>query len=989
MTRAFRNIILFLLLTPISWSLNAQQRPWINYTSEDGLPTNYCYGAIEGDDGTIWIYTEDGLVRFDGNSFETFTVQNGLAGNDVFLAERDRFDRVILATFGKGGNFIQNDSLKIVPYEKGNQFNRIGDRMIVRSGESFINSESKYYQFLGTNSWSKGMDLDNSRLRSYEYTDPTTSMKCFIEFDKSTLHFSNNLGEEFNFKIKAFDIGFGSFLENRIEEQFNRFILIFSEGFVIFDTNSKELSTYSWKELGMDAPEVSNAQYIHPFLFLQTNEGFVKIDSSSQVVEQFIVGELAEQVELRRIISDSEGNIWAGSRDGGMFFLSHQNRTAEVIVAATKETGVFEKLISRNDNSLVAITDRAFIFEIEQDKVKKELSYESFGSFSDATLMEEDKIYANFSFKSALIDNQLVAKDHFINMRPKDLSHIDSRWMTDNISLFTRNFKKAAWDRSTQSLYLTKYDLFKANKITNDRISISDYQISPFDISSASDGGIWITSPGYISKLKQDVLDTFLIDSKLAYVNLIHEQDQKLWVSTAKGELLIIDIENRKIENEFELPSINSIENGLNKSTLVCTDNGLYKFKNQKINYIWKMSGGLSGNQVFHAVENQFGIYVATNKGLNKISSRIPEKRDLDFEFSVNEVLVNNKAIEFNGNSIKLNSNQNNINLSFNLKDYASAGDIQYYTRLKPFQKDWELREKGSVTFLGLTSDDYILELKAKRFNGEEILYRDKIKISVHPPIWKDPWTYFALSGLFFLGFYYRSRRLQKRRHEQFKKEKEVAKQISDLQLSALRSQMNPHFIFNALGAIQFFVQTKETDKADDYLSQFAMLMRMYLEASKEPLISLNDEIELLKLYVSIEEMRFDQQFKTHFDIDENLDLLDIKMPSVLIQPFVENAILHGLQPREKAGGLLKISFHLNGNELVVKISDNGIGIEAARLKKNTLHQSRGIENINARIQTLTVTSDQQISFDTRTPYPEHAQFPGHEVIITFENLVE
>ena len=458
-------------------------------------------------------------------------------------------------------------------------------------------------------------------------------------------------------------------------------------------------------------------------------------------------------------------------------------------------------------------------------------------------------------------------------------------------------------------------------------------------------------------------------------------------MSTSVGELLLVNIKTKEIEGVLQMSFVNGIVDGLDNSTLICTNDGLYRIKNQDIVYTWKKSGGLSGNQVFHALENENGVYAATNKGLNKLQKVIHGNFEKSIDFSIDEVVVNNQPIKFNDNNIDLDSDQNNIRISFHLKDYESGGDIQYFTRLSPSQENWEMSEKGSVTFLGLTSEDHVLELKARRFNGQEIIYPSEIIISIQPPWWKNTWVYILTGVAIFLGIFFYNKKQQKIRQDKFFKEKEIDKRISDLQLSALRSQMNPHFIFNALGAIQFFVQTKETELADEYLSQFALLMRMYLEASKEPLISLDDEIKLLRLYASIEEMRFDRLFTTSFEIDPKLDRMDSKLPSVLIQPFLENAILHGLQPRNNAGGLLNVSFRLNGEDLVVKITDNGIGKNAAILSKRHLHRSRGLENIQARMQTMKMASDQNISFVEKIPHPENSKFPGHEVIITFENV--
>jgi len=272
-------------------------------------------------------------------------------------------------------------------------------------------------------------------------------------------------------------------------------------------------------------------------------------------------------------------------------------------------------------------------------------------------------------------------------------------------------------------------------------------------------------------------------------------------------------------------------------------------------------------------------------------------------------------------------------------------------------QNEWQ-KSSTSVDYLGLSSGIYTFELKAKRYNGQEVLFPSKLEFSVRPVLLKNPWFYFIASLL-----------------------------VTGVIVYSYR-QMNPHFIFNALGAIQYFVQTQNTELADDYLSQFAFLMRKYLEASKRPTINLKEELELLELYTKIEEMRFDHQFKTEYIVHKDIDTLDTMIPSVLIQPFIENSILHGLQPRKIAGGLLKVTFDPIGDDLLVKILDNGIGAKNAQRNRDPIHKSRGLENIRDRIKTISHSTGMEIKFSTSTPHPEDEKFSGHEVKIIFKNLL-
>jgi len=192
---------------------------------------------------------------------------------------------------------------------------------------------------------------------------------------------------------------------------------------------------------------------------------------------------------------------------------------------------------------------------------------------------------------------------------------------------------------------------------------------------------------------------------------------------------------------------------------------------------------------------------------------------------------------------------------------------------------------------------------------------------------------------------------------------------MAQLELSALQSQMNPHFIFNALGAVQYFIQSNNADQADEYLSNFAHLMRLILEASKSSLISLDDEIRMLKLYLGLEKMRFDDKFDYKINIDNNLSG-NFEIPPMIIQPFIENAVNHGIYHLQDRSGKIILNIQeLQANELLITIEDNGIGREAADKLKQKNYISRGTQILTERIQTLNASSDMKINAQTIDNY--------------------
>ncbi len=196
---------------------------------------------------------------------------------------------------------------------------------------------------------------------------------------------------------------------------------------------------------------------------------------------------------------------------------------------------------------------------------------------------------------------------------------------------------------------------------------------------------------------------------------------------------------------------------------------------------------------------------------------------------------------------------------------------------------------------------------------------------------------------------------LEKERAEQKQRESEFERKVSDAALNSLRSQMNPHFIFNCLNSIKLYAVENNQDAATGYLGKFSRLMRLVLENSKSDRITLRQEIETLQLYMEMEAMRFKEKLRYQINMADNVDLDYIEIPPMLIQPYVENAIWHGLMPKED-GGIIVVSFSCEDNNLEITITDNGVGrVKAAELKSKsaTAHKSFGMSITHERIELI------------------------------------
>ncbi|MDC6364459.1 MULTISPECIES: tetratricopeptide repeat protein [Flavobacteriaceae] len=220
------------------------------------------------------------------------------------------------------------------------------------------------------------------------------------------------------------------------------------------------------------------------------------------------------------------------------------------------------------------------------------------------------------------------------------------------------------------------------------------------------------------------------------------------------------------------------------------------------------------------------------------------------------------------------------------------------------------------------------------------------------------------LFSMLLLFFRYRSKnksnlQLQEKNELISNQKMAIEEMNQKLEKSMLRAQMNPHFIFNALNSIQHFVHSGDTKNSLKYLTKFSKLLRQVLESSVNIILPLNDEIELLKIYVELESLRFDNSFNYTFHIDENLDVYAYEVPTLLIQPYIENAILHGLMPK-KGDKKLEISFLDKENYVECIVEDNGVGF-LADAKTNKNNPSRGMSITAKRIEALRKFSNEQL----------------------------
>ncbi len=337
--------------------------------------------------------------------------------------------------------------------------------------------------------------------------------------------------------------------------------------------------------------------------------------------------------------------------------------------------------------------------------------------------------------------------------------------------------------------------------------------------------------------------------------------------------------------------------------------------------------------------------------------------------------------------NVSLGWNQNFFSFEFASTDFSQPKKNEYAYRLVGYDTDWIYlkNRRHSASYTGVPPGDYVLEIKSGREgNWQEPGVR--LVIHILPPFWAT-WWFRALVLLLVAGAIwglYHWRIAQIRREEALKTE--FNQRIARTEMAALRAQMNPHFVFNCLSSINRFILVNQPDEASAYLTKFSRLIRLILDNSRTETVPLNKELEALQLYVEMERMRFNDRFEFHFTVADEVQTEHLEIPPLLIQPYVENAIWHGLM-HKKTPGLLQVRVFYEGKKLCIEVEDNGIGRQRAMELKSrsaTVNKSLGMKVTAERLEVINQLYGTNAEVTTVDLMDENEEATGTKVKICF-----
>jgi two-component sensor histidine kinase len=434
-------------------------------------------------------------------------------------------------------------------------------------------------------------------------------------------------------------------------------------------------------------------------------------------------------------------------------------------------------------------------------------------------------------------------------------------------------------------------------------------------------------------------------------------------------------IENRNFANETASRFINFLTYSKNK-LFIGTNNGLYisylndKGKEQKIEHFGIQEGlvNLETNLNSSYIDNTGNLWFGTASGLVEYRNPSDKKTMYNPHLVLQNILLNYQKIDFAKSDLdgelSMPSSKNNISFEFDGISLSNPEEMYYQFWLEGVEDAWSPKTNNSkATFTGLRSGEYTL--RARAVGGENKFSKEiKISFTIRPPFYFTWWFILLLVAVFSLLIYqFFKFRIRSEREKNEKETMVFKNKLMALEQQSLNASMNRHFIFNSLNSIQYFINTQDKISANKYLTNFAQLIRKNLDSSSSDgnLLPLSKEFERLDLYLSLESMRFKGRFEYEF-INTVVDSDQILIPAMLLQPFVENSIVHGILPKKEVLGKITVKAWTEENMLFIYIHDNGVGISQSMKTKNHSdgdHRSQGMEITAKRISLIKQMSNQ------------------------------
>ncbi|NCU04721.1 MAG: hypothetical protein GXC73_12110 [Chitinophagaceae bacterium] len=931
-----------------------------NYTPSDGLPSSETYQVLRDASNYMWFATDHGVTRYNGYGFETFN----LPDNSIMGLYEDWKKRVWAYTFS--GRLFYYENGKFYAYKWNDKLvDAVKPGIIqiihVDSSDMVHASSSGPYYITVT---------DRGELSRQVEINPVAKFAAFESGKSDFFVRVVTFPEKFqgiritiHDSISEFDISIGKEkmfirLPKLIQHERTRLkklsdgrlILYTKEGYCLI--GSKEKYHFIPTSYTIDDVEEVDGN-----CFLATDKGVVIVNYEGDIIEKYLDG-----VHITSIEKDYEGGLWLTSHTNGVYYLNyfkikHLSKDAKII---DKRFNIVYKL---SDTSILAGTQGGEMVRFKQPFFfqEKQLNLKNIVSFHE--------VRPGFILVGGSIGwfDSRMWQSYFVP-QPKPVTYFqipnNSNFIVKDSVLYS-GMASAVFEYKHEefripSNYYIEKESFRTSKLfleKNGNILIGNHF------------GLWRYTN---SSLKPYDSTKKLLNSRIT--DIAYYNNKFLCLSTrGNGMLLLVNDSIHQLKQENGLVSDNlrrifvdkddiwlASNNGISIVTIHSLQPFRYSIRNITV------QDGLLSNEINSIIKQGDNIIVASNHGVSFLSKKaVMLKRIATLPLHIKEIrlgalLVNSQELT------KLGYRKRTLNISYEALNYSSAGKNNYRYRLNGYDSTWIYTNNHEIQFNPLPYGEYTLEIQAKREFDQWGQSTSIVKLPVvcKAPFWATAWFWVLISAvvliLLLLVFRNRIQLLKQRQRER----EALQERIGASEQMALKAQMNPHFIFNSLNSIQQYVIESDVKGANEFISGFSRLIRQTLEFSSKEYISLQEEISYLTTYLDLEKARMESKFEYTVQVETLQPASQLELPPLLLQPYVENALRHGIKYRKDADGLIQLFFIEYPGILECIIEDNGIGRKRAMELKavNPIeYQSRGMALTAERVLLLNEQREQKI----------------------------
>lgn len=1010
-------IILFLFNILIGAGTKAQESlnySFRHITQSDGLLHNLVLSITQDGKGFIWVATPNGLQRYDGSRFIYYPdILSNAAERLTSSAElyADKTNNILWITNNIAVEKMQLGKNNFTVYEPEKL---LTDSSIILNSYRDINNLEwilgrnmvYYYDSIKKTKGHSNLNIlpANAHKTSYIATDSVSnttwvaSSSELLLFDKKTRKvYSDNFNPIDHPLLKRTSYGKKEALLRfiMIDSRQNIWVTSWKDILYKYDPVTKQISTYSLSAIkpkteGRNEPVASPLincmlEDDHHNIWIGTeNAGLLRYNKEKENFDYIIARDKNRQsiqynYKIFSLFQDKEQNIWIGTDRGISIFnpyrqyftsLRHEENNplsigkSEIISFIQATTG---DMFIGTWGAGIAVYDSRFNFKknirftdpgagADNDDILKVWSFQQ---------VDENTLWIGCQHGKLIIYNMLTGSTQYLQPPEMEESTIVCMEKDDkgNIWFGLHNGKISKWDRKLNKFFSYGGGLYNTGEslptITN--IFIDRAQLC------------WVST---ISGFKQFDLEKMLYNntwlpdknnkpsfSGKTSLGIEEYNDSILLIGTAHGGLNFFNKNTHSFSNLGKsegLPSntIYAIKKDITGYIWFTTDYGLYKFYPAEKKIIsYSMDPGIIRSSFtankFYPLQNgqwlSFTIAEAISFSPGNIEYQDKQESKIEITgFKLFDKPLFIDSLLFENKPVRLSYKENFFTVEFAELNFSGLHQPNYYYRLIGIDKNWV--NGGTNRFANYTDlqpGEYTFTVRTESGNSSSAT--TSFKIIIAPPFWKTWWFISAICICIILLVY----AFIKWRERTLKEMYSMNEQLSKAKLEALRAQMNPHFIFNCLNSIDNLIQMDEKEKATLYLSKFARLIRSILESATDNVIACWKDMETLELYLELEALRFDNKFSYHITISDEILNGDYKVPPLVIQPFVENAIHHGLLNKIQPDKKLLVDVSVSNNHIHYRIEDNGVGRKKAaayKLLNKPTYESMGMQITTERI---------------------------------------